>query len=183
LARDLRISTNAVKRWFGRRPSVPDGSTLIQIAKVTETSLNWLLLGMGPPALSAAAAPGLLEADLRSEIIRQVSNKIRWSAEEMEVVFPSGDNILESTATRYAEFAEKLRSHLGQRFVQLQAEGLSHMRPGFREELMQMYAKEDPTHYAALKQQLELLHKQRVASHRFLSDTAPLAADSAEEAE
>lgn len=59
LAQRTRIGRPTITSWFRRKPVLPTAPHLIRLARETNLSLDWLLLGEGVPLRGAGGAPSV----------------------------------------------------------------------------------------------------------------------------
>ena len=90
LEEKCELGGGVVAKWLDRsQKRVPDGQSLMKLAKHADVSPTWVLTGEPPELVSSSRARAALAEDLRSEIASRLS--------EVAVVFlPSASQLLES---------------------------------------------------------------------------------------
>lgn len=66
--------------------SPPKLEPLIQIAKATNVSLDWLATGEEPPEAAVKYNPDAVDADLLKDVIELVDSELRWDNPEQKAL-------------------------------------------------------------------------------------------------
>jgi hypothetical protein len=118
------LGTGTVGKWLDRaQKRVPDGQSLMRMAKYADVSPTWVLTGEPPELISSSRARADLAVDLRAEIASRLS--------EVAVVFlPSADNLLEGIISELCPRLERDGKRRAEDLQQFAAEWDRAMKEG-----------------------------------------------------
>ena len=120
IQRRTGIPRTTISGWLGegapKGKKVADVPHLLGLARREHVSLNWLLLGIGPERLGAAASASTTAQELRHRVLAEVLGRLRVAPTLLEQIVPPADELLRSAvdaaASRVLDELAQRKQHL-----------------------------------------------------------------------
>jgi hypothetical protein len=106
--RGLGLPPSTVSGWFDRdAPHTPDVAQLIKIARRSNVSLDWLLLGVPPEYLGPIQPGERIRSRFRQAVVTELLDRGVATHQEIEGLVPDADQLLEAAVNRYDELVRE----------------------------------------------------------------------------